>query len=103
MSAPLATHEHNIAKAEPVPHAVPAPAAESNKHTESETEEDTDSEDYLDQIFAKVHDLLVLLRNSRAKEVARRRKRDRQLARARRRLRDLDSQIREALQSARTQ
>ncbi|KJA21846.1 hypothetical protein HYPSUDRAFT_202544 [Hypholoma sublateritium FD-334 SS-4] len=71
MSPPLVTNENHTLKAESIAHAVPEPAAESNdpsEHTELETDEHTNSEDYLDQIFAKVHDLLVLLRNSWAKE-----------------------------------
>ncbi|KJA21044.1 hypothetical protein HYPSUDRAFT_55701 [Hypholoma sublateritium FD-334 SS-4] len=93
-------------KPEPVALAIPAPAPaplppnHTPEHTDSEMEDDTDSEQYLDEIVAKVHDLLVLLRNSRAKEVERRRKQDRQLERARTRLRLLDSQIRNALRSA---
>ncbi|KJA22464.1 hypothetical protein HYPSUDRAFT_202049 [Hypholoma sublateritium FD-334 SS-4] len=78
----LVTNEPNTLKAEPVAPAVPEPAAETNdpgEHTKSETEDDIDGEDYLDQIFAKVHDLLVLLRNSRSKGVARRRQWDKQL------------------------
>ena len=52
-----------VVKAEPVVSAVPEPAApldDPNERTDSETEEETDSEDYLDEIIAKIHELLML-------------------------------------------
>ena len=89
----------NEVKQESVAQVIPDPAPEPNQSNE-ETEDQTDREAYLYEIFAKVHELLVILQQSRAKEVERRRKRDKELARTQRGLHVLNGQIQEALISA---
>ncbi len=80
----------NEVKQESVAQVTPDPASEPNQSTK-ETEGQIDSEPYLYENFAKVLELLVLLRQSRSKKVRRRCKRDKELARAQRRLHVLEA------------
>ena len=69
--------------------------------SESETEGESDSYEYIDTIVRDIYALVVRLRSSRNYERARRRNREKDLARAQQRLALLDAQVRDVLDAAR--